>query len=104
MGELNNKTIEISNKIKNAGYDLIEMYECEWIKMLINARYTIKKLENKQYKLFKHNFATVLIPSFFIILFLSNFIPYASLKNLTYSFFCCSVNPFGQPLASVFNL
>ena len=30
MGELNNKTIEISNKIKNTGYNLIEMYECEW--------------------------------------------------------------------------
>ena len=37
-GELNNKTIEISNKIKNAGYNLIEMYECEWEKILNSAR------------------------------------------------------------------
>ena len=61
MEELNNKTIEISNKIKNAGYNLIEMYECEWEKMLINARETIKKLENKQNKtlsqIFKYEMA-----------------------------------------------
>ena len=34
MNELNNKTIEISNKIKNAGYNLIEMYECSWNNLL----------------------------------------------------------------------
>ena len=65
MGELNNKTIEISNKIKNAGYNLIEMYECEWGKMLINARETIKKLENKQNKtlsqIFKYEMSHTLI-------------------------------------------
>ena len=65
MGELNNKTIEISNKIKNAGYNLIEMYECEWEKLLINARKTIKKLENKQNKtlsqIFKYEMAHTLI-------------------------------------------
>ena len=65
MGELNNKTIEISNKIKNAGYNLIEMYECEWNKMLINSRETIKKLENKQNKtltqIFKYEMAKALI-------------------------------------------
>ena len=65
MGELNNKTIEISNKIKNARYNLIEMYECEWEKMLIYSRETIKKLENKQNKslsqIFKYEMAKALI-------------------------------------------
>ena len=51
MGELNNKTIEISNKIKKAGYKLIEIYECNWKNLLyLSKKCNIEDIENDRNK------------------------------------------------------
>ena len=51
MKELNNKTNEISNKIKKAGYKLIEIYECNWKNLLdLSKKCNIEDIESNRNK------------------------------------------------------